>query len=323
MHRVAILLAALPLCVFGADWSREIKPVSVARLPSYTEGVVVDLAGNLFVSHADRISRVTPDGEVSLWSELPSPNGHKILPDGRHLVCDRKGAVYLLEVDGTVVKKAVSPPFGANDICLDPASDGFYFTSPYESRTEPRGQLYYVDREENLHLVADWLGYANGVVLRPDGKTLLVDESLFNRILEFPVLSPGKLGPARVFADLPKPGSGQPAAKTDGIALDEDGNLYVAHYGMGAVQVLDTEGRLLASLRGAGVFTSNVAFARPDRNQLYVTGSIGPTEQTEGLLLRFDLPGVRGVVAHASLIPVPSQPPDSDGVRAISNSDQR
>ena len=296
MHRVWILLAALTLSfAFAADWSREIKPVSISRLPSYTEGVVVDRAGNLFVSHADRISRVTPDGDVSLWSELPSPNGHKILPGGRHLICDRTGAVYLLEADGTVVKKVVSPPFGANDICLDLANGGFYFTSPYESRTEPRGRLYYVDREENLHLVANGLGYANGVVLRPDGKTLLVGESLFNRILEYPVFSPGKLGAARVFADLPKPDSGQPAAKPDGMTLDEDGNLYVAHYGMGAVQVLDPQGRLIATLRGAGVFTSNVAFAGPDRNQLYVTGSVGPTEQTEGLLLRFDLPGVRGV----------------------------
>lgn len=296
MHRVAILLATISLSwAFATDWSKEIKPVSVARLPSYTEGVVVDRSGNLFVSHADRISRVTPDGEVSLWSKLPSPNGHKILPHGRHLVCDRNEAVYLLDADGTIIKKAASPPFGANDICLDLANGGFYFTSPYESRTEPRGRLYYVDRQENLHLVADGLGYANGVVLRPGGKTLLVGESLFNRILEFPVLSPGKLGAARVFADLPQPESGQPAAKPDGMALDEDGNLYVAHYGMGAVQVLDPQGRLLASLRGAGVFTSNVAFAGPEQNQLYVTGSIGPTEQTEGLLLRFDLAGVRGV----------------------------
>ena len=25
-----------------------------------------------------------------IWFELPSPNEHKILPDGRHLVCDRR-----------------------------------------------------------------------------------------------------------------------------------------------------------------------------------------------------------------------------------------
>ena len=296
MHRVVVLLAGFSLSsAVGADWSHDTKPLSIARLPSYTEGVVVDQAGNLYVSHADRISRVTPSGQVSLWAKLPSPNGHKILPNGRHLVCDRTGAVYLLQADGTVIKKAASPPFGANDITLDLANGGFYFTSPYESRTEPRGRLYYVDREENLHLLAEGLGYANGVVLRPDGKTLLVGESLFNRILEYPVLSPGKLGAARVFAELPQPDAGQPAAKPDGMALDDDGNLYVAHYGMGAVQVLDPDGRLVATLGGAGVFTSNVAFAGPDRNQLYVTGSIGPTEQTEGLLLRFDLPNVRGV----------------------------
>ena len=292
--RAWLVVGALA-CASAADWSRPIKPVSVTRLPSYTEGVVVDRDGTVFVSHANRISQVTPAGDISEWAELPSPNGHKILADGRHLVCDRTGAVYLLEADGRIIKKITSPAFGANDICLDPDNGGFYFTSPYESRNEPRGRLYYVNSVGDVHLISDGLGFGNGVVLRADGKKLLVGESLFNRILEFPVLQPGKLGAPRVFAYLPRPDSGQPAAKPDGMALDEDGNLYVAHYGMGAVQVLDPQGRLLASLSGAGVFTSNVAFGGPERNRLYVTGSVGPTEQTEGLLLRFDLHGVRGV----------------------------
>ena len=93
-------------------------------------------------------------------------------------------------------------------VIADPDNGGFYFTSPYESRNEPRGRLYYVNSLGEAHLISDGLGYGNGVVLRPGGKELLVGESLFNRILEFPVLSPGKLGAPRVFAYLPKPESG-------------------------------------------------------------------------------------------------------------------
>jgi gluconolactonase len=132
-------------------------------------------------------------------------------------------------------------------------------------------------------------------VLRPGGDKLLVGESLYNRVLEFPVLAPGKLGPSRVFAELPAKGASQPDAKPDGMALDEAGNLYVAHYGMGKVQVYDTQGTLLASLPGAGVFTSNVAFGGPAMDDLFVTGSIGPTEQTTGMLIRLHLPGVKGL----------------------------
>jgi gluconolactonase len=152
-----------------------------------------------------------------------------------------------------------------------------------------------VDRRGATQVVAENLGFPNGVVLRPGGELLLVGESLYNRILEFRVSAPGKVGAPRVFASLPPRGESQPDDKPDGMALDAAGNLYVAHYGMGHVQVLDPQGKLLASLSGAGIFTSNVAFGGPNMSSLYVTGSIGPTEQTTGMLVRLDLPWVKGL----------------------------
>lgn len=266
--------------------AQPVEPVRVAEVPTYTEGVVVDGEGNFYVSHADRISRITPDGEVTHWATTVSPNGHKIRPDGNHIVCDRRGAVYLLNPDGVVIDRLASPEWGANDVTLDPDNGGFYFTSPYQSRTASLGKLYYVDSAGEMHEVADELGFPNGLVLRPDGRTLLVGESLYNRILEFPVEAPGRVGEPRIFAELPEPGPDQLDAKPDGMALDEAGNLYVAHYGMGQVQVLSPDGELLRSLRTGAIFTSNVAFAG---DRLYVTGSVGPTEQTTGVLVRLEL----------------------------------
>lgn len=292
---LALVIAMFSACGKTAAWDTVVQPVEVARLPTYTEGVVVDHEGNLYVSHADRISRVTPDGRVGEWGTTPSPNGHKILGDGTHLVGDRKGAVYLMSASGEVINIAAQPEFGVNDLTLDTPNGGFYFTSPYASRTEPRGTVYYSDAEGTLHVVAENLGYPNGIVLRPDGKSLLVGESLYNRVIEFPVETPGKVGAFRIFAELPPKGDSDLDAKPDGMALDEAGNLYVAHYGTGRVRVLDPAGELVASLPGAGIFTSNVAFAGPEMNSLYVTGSIGPTEQTAGMLVRLDLPWVKGL----------------------------
>jgi gluconolactonase len=289
----------LSLLLFAAslpaiDWFA-VRPVEVARVATYSEGVVVDSAGILYISHADRISRVTPAGEVSEWAVIDAPNGHKILPDGNHLVCDGKGAVFLLSPRGAVIKAVANPPWGANDITLDPDNGGFYFTSPNLSRSEPQGLVYYVDRDGAAHLVAENMGFPNGLVLPPGGKKLFVGESLYNRIVEFDVLEPGRLGEMRVFASLPSPTKGEPAAKPDGMALDEDGNLYVAHYGMSAVQVLDPRGKLIATLPTGAMYTSNVAFAGDKMDQLYVTGSIGPSQQTAGVLMRLDLSGVRGL----------------------------
>ena len=292
----------LPAC------SQAPAPEEVTRVPTYTEGIVFDHDGNAYVSHDKFVSRVTPSGETTVWAETGSPNGHKVLADGTHLVCDRLGFVYHLDRDGKILGKASEECDGEplrtpNDICLDAPNGGFYFTDPGGSREKPVGTVHYVDSAGKTHLAAGELSYPNGIVLRPGGKTLLVGESMRNRIVEFDVPAPGKLGPPRVFAELPSKGSNQLDNKPDGMALDEQGNLYVAHYGMGQVQVLDPSGKLIRQISASPViFTSNVAFGGPDRNQLYITGSIGPTEQTTGVLYRVRLNGGRGL----NILPQPN-----------------
>src|SRR5687768_5788693 len=64
------------------------KTVEVLRVPAYCEGVVFDHAGNGYVSWDKTITRFSLDGKHSVWAEPGQPNGHKILADGTHLVCD-------------------------------------------------------------------------------------------------------------------------------------------------------------------------------------------------------------------------------------------
>ena len=56
----------------------------------------------------------------------------------------------------------------------DAADGGFYFTDPGDSGEKPTGSVGYVDKEWHAHIIAGGLRYSNGIVLRPDGKTLLV-----------------------------------------------------------------------------------------------------------------------------------------------------
>jgi gluconolactonase len=297
----AAVLSAMVLGLLAPACSQAPAAEEVTRVPTYTEGIVFDHEGNAYVSHDKFISRVTPSGETALWAETGSPNGHKVLADGNHLVCDRLGFVYHLDRDAKILGKASAECDGEplrtpNDICLDTPNGGFYFTDPGGSREKPVGTVHYVDSAGKTHLAARELFYPNGIVLRPDGKTLLVGESMRNRIVEFDVSAPGKLGPPRVFAELPSKGSNQFDNKPDGLALDEQGNLYVAHYGMGQVQVLGPSGKLIRQISaGPVIFTSNIAFGGPDRSHLYITGSIGPTEQTTGVLYRVRLNDERGL----------------------------
>jgi gluconolactonase len=145
-------------------------------------------------------------------------------------------------------------------------------------------------------LIDSGYAFSNGIVLTPDGKKLYVAESQHDRVWVYEVVAPGKVNPKKLFTDLPKKdeAAGQIDNQPDGMCLDQAGNLYVAHYGMRQVQVLSPDGKLLARYAGGNLTTSNVAFGGPNRDQLFVTGAIGDTENRGGLF-RLDLkvPGLK------------------------------
>lgn len=278
-----------------------VTPVKVVEVPGYCEGIVFDRAGQAYISDTNHgtIYRVSPEGTATEWAKTPAPNGHKIRADGTHLVCD-KGAVRRFDADGKPLPDASTECDGTplrvpNDLTIDPKG-GFYFTDPGGSSLKnPIGTVHYVDPQGKTHFVADGLAFPNGIVLRPDGRTLLVGESQQNRILAYEVTAPGKVGARRVFATLPTKQGDQIANEPDGMALDQAGNLYVAHYGMHTVQVVAPDGTVVRSYPGGNLTTSNVAFAGPDMDRLYITGALSDEKNSKGALWRLDLTGVTGL----------------------------
>jgi gluconolactonase len=293
----------------GAD---KVQAQQLFTVPNYCEGVVFDHAGNGYISWGKTVTTFIPGGRSRPWTRTGAPNGHKILADGTHLICDASHhAVLHLAADGTPLAPAAiecdgSALRGPNDLTLDAYNDGFYFSDPGGSgRDNPIGTLHYVDARGKTHLCDSGLAYPNGVVLTRDGTKLYLAESQHNRVLVYDVLAPGKLGPRQVFANLPEKDTsvGQIDNQPDGMCLDAAGNLYVAHYGMQQVQVLNPQGELIARLPGGNVTTSNVAFGGPNMDQLFVTGGLG-AEAGEGGLFRLDLSacGVHGL----TILPAPS-----------------
>jgi gluconolactonase len=276
-----------------------VRPVKLLEVGRYSEGVVFDHDGHGYISWDKTVTKFLLDGSQVEFAITGAPNGHKILSDGTHLVCDAsRHAVLRLDRQGKLLEPASkecdgTPLRGPNDLTLDPLG-GFYFTDPGESGKDNLiGTVHYVDPQGKTHLVASGLAFPNGLVLTKDGKRLLVAESQFNRVLEYPVLEPGRVGPVRVFADLPKSPTGKwEDNQPDGMCLDAEGNLYVAHYGMKQVQVLDPTGELIRQYDGGNQLTSNVAFGGPNHDQLFVTGSIR-ADGTPGAVFRLDL-GVKG-----------------------------
>ena len=142
--------------------------------------------GTLLIVSTARRQVLGYDGEtVALVADL---SGLGLAPLG-DMVVDRRGCAYV----GSQARS------GGVIVRIDPDRD--------------------VDRRTTV--VADGLDFPNGMVVTPDGRTLIVAESTGRRLTAFTVAADGSLGERRVFADRL---SGPP----DGICLDDGGGVWAA-----------------------------------------------------------------------------------------------
>ena len=245
---------------------------------AFPEGPAWDGKENLYVSNCQGgwITKISPQGsEVFLRSStqpftFEKTNGMTVYQDGNLFACDfEKGAILKISPSGQTEIYAAGyegKPFRRpNDLAFDPKGN-LYFTDPNAYRANnPDGIVYRVSAKTREVLpVATDLAFPNGIAFSANGKQLYVCESALHRITCFQVEEDGYLIQPKVFAELP---GGDP----DGINFDREGNLYVAHFGGGAIYVLSPDGSVKRKITAPGQKPTNVEFAGPDLKTLYIT----------------------------------------------------
>jgi sugar lactone lactonase YvrE len=230
--------------------------------------------GRLFVSdmHDDRVLAVGLDGRVEAVLEVPGqPSGLGWLPDGRLLVVsmtDRK--VLRVEAGGVAVHADLSAiaTFHANDMVVDGHGRAYVgnFGWDYESGAALRTTaLALVHPDGRAVRAAEDLAFPNGMVLTPDGRTLIVAETFARCLTAFDVAPDGSLANRRVWASVDP-------VFPDGICLDAAGAIWVA-------SPLSSE---VVRVREGGEVTDRIAIGRhtiacmlggPDRRMLFVLTS--------------------------------------------------
>lgn len=246
-----------------------------------------------------RITRAHPDGSTEVLAELGGgPNGATLGADG-HLYVANNGGLSVADdgsywwapetFDGRVQR--VLPGRGAetvhdsdlpgpaphrpNDLCAGP--DGALYVTDsgnWEQMKELReGSILRVDASGDVTVAAGLAAMPNGILALPDGSGLLVVQSLTRRIWRFPFVS-GSLGESTEVCRLPQ---GIP----DGMALADDGRLFVCASVVPEVVVFDAAGEVIG-----GIPTG--AASQPTNCCLH-DGTLYVTLARHGQLVAFDV----------------------------------
>lgn len=246
----------------------------------------------LYVSdfYTHRVLAVALDGTAKTLAHVPQqPAGLGFLPDGQMLIVsmrDRK--VLRREVDGSLVEHADLSGLAQwhlNDMLVnrdDRAWVGNFGFDLMGGAPALTTVLICVEPDGTAKVVADQLGFPNGMVLTPDGCTLIVAESTMNRLSAFTVAL-GSLSERRTwaaFGDLPASTNtgemlGQVAAVPDGISLDAEGAVWVADAAHSRLIRVAEGGHILEERKTDGVGVFACMLGGDDRRTLFA--SVAPT----------------------------------------------
>lgn len=155
------------------------------------------------------------------------------------------------------------------------------------------GSLYRFDPDHRWTRVDGPYGIANGPAISDDGLTLFHTDTAKGEIYRFEVDEVGSLRQRNLFVRF-DPDWGSP----DGMTLDADGGLWVAHWGGGRVSRFTPEGQLDRSILLPASQITSCTFAGPGLDRMFVTSAAdGVDEPHAGKLFEVD-PGCRGLATQ-------------------------
>jgi len=218
-----------------------------------------------FCNWIDRqVVAVDMDGtaEVMLSRDPASHSmGYSIdwLPDGRLLTTGDQ--VRRHEPDGSMVVHAGQR---ANEIVVDARGNAYVNGADFglvAGEPPKPGYIKLITPGGQLRQVAGDIQFPNGMVITPDGRTLIIAESFAGRLTAFDIDADGGLSGRRVFAE----GLGP-----DGICLDADGAVWGQTGGFSVVRVADG-GEILQRVElGENRAPFALMLGGPDRQTLFI-----------------------------------------------------
>lgn len=232
-----------------------------------------------------RIFCVSPDGSFATAVEYAGePNGLAIHRDGRIFIADYANGIMVLDpasgaVTPFVTRVRLERLKAVNDLVFARNGDLYFTDQGMTGLHDPTGRVFRVRADGRIDCLLDNIPSPNGIALDPTETMLYVAVTRANAVWRVPLLADGGVAKVGNFIQL-SGGSGP-----DGLAVDSEGNIAVAHIGLGVVWLFSARGEPMARIQSTfGYHTTNMAYGGPDRRTLFIT------ESESGTLLQADMP---------------------------------
>jgi D-xylonolactonase len=190
---------------------------------------------------------------------------------------------------------------GFNDFTTDIAGRiyvGSLAFKVFGGQDQKPGHLHMIDLDGSVHTLSDGVILTNGLGFSPDSKKLYHSDARDGLVRVYDVLEDGKLSSWKPFVLIEN-------GHADGLAVGEDGSVWVAIAHGSRVDVFEPNGYLRETLSVPLPMVTSVCFGGADLKDLYVvTGSRGGPEENCGTIyrIRVDVPGVSIPVAKVNLV---------------------
>jgi sugar lactone lactonase YvrE len=238
-------------------------------------------ADGLYASdiRGEQVLRIGLDGKVEVLAELETPCGLGWLPDGRLLIVNMNARqVMRLEPDGSLSVHADFTglaPYPLNDMVVDRQGRLFVGQWGYDvfAGIAPVAAPILTAGPDGT--VADAGGeilLANGVLIGPDDKTLIMTEMAGRRLSAFDIGDDGSLSRQRTWADLD-------AKRPDGICMDAEGGIWIADFPAGNCHRVIEGGRVTDRIDLPGRLVAAPALGGPNGRTLFIATTTGRSDK--------------------------------------------
>lgn len=239
---------------------------------NFPEGPAIDNTGKIWLVEKESGNLISIDNQqVERYKVGGHPNGIAIDKSNLIWFCDSlqnsirtynsltcKTTTIISTINGIQLKMP-------NDLAFD-QNDNLLFTCPGDSLTDNTGYICCLNTENEVSIVKQSMLYPNGLAFSNNYKNLYVAETGTHNIWQFDWdLKTKTLSNESILCNTEGP------IGPDGIALDEDGNLYVAVYGSSFIKIFNPNGQLLEKIPLPGKNPTNCALDPNGKLGLIIT----------------------------------------------------